>query len=214
MPQHVFLVSVFKQPLPSMKHTQIREGSFSYIPLNLPSSLLSACRGAVPCPHCQLVLPSLVAASGVRRSQACSRSGQSCPCLHSTCGLTEDTARAVPPLAAHHTPTKLTAQAQLTTALPCQQPAQQNLNTQLNNLPQTGTPSTHQLSGLIRALPYNLGLLQDVWLHLTDLLRNNPKLCQALILTQRYLKVMRRPTASTDLIANCNKQSHSIAPKK
>lgn len=124
-----------------MKHTQIREGSFSYIPLNLPSSLLSACRGAVPCPHCQLVLPSLVAASGVRRSWACSRSGQSCPCLHSAHGLTEDTARAVPPLTARHTPTKLTAQAQLTTALPCQQPAQQNLNTQLNNLPQTGTPN-------------------------------------------------------------------------
>lgn len=197
-----------------MKHPEIREGSFSYIPLNLPSSLLSAHRGAVPCPHFQLVLPSPVAASGIRRSWACSRSGHSCPCLHSAHGLTEDTARAVPPLAARHMPTKLTAQAQLATALPPQQPAQQNLNTQLNNLPQTGTPSTHQLSELIRALPYDLGLLQDVWLHLTDLLRNNPKLCQALILTQSYLKVMRRPTSSTDLITSCNKQSHSIAPKK
>lgn len=73
---------------------------------------------------------------------------------------------------------------------------------------------THQLLGLVRALPYDLGLLQDVWLHLTDLLWNNPKLCQALILTQSYVKVMRRPTASTNLITSCNKQSHSIAPKK
>lgn len=109
MPQHDFLVSVFKQPLPSMKHTQIHEGSFSCIPLNLPSSLLNACRGAVPCPCFQLVLPSPTAASGVRRSWACNRSRQSCPCLHSTHGLTKDTARAVPPLAARQTHSTSTA---------------------------------------------------------------------------------------------------------